>query len=275
MDSDLHSLYSESPKNQAHMFWTPHKLRCMRKDGFMNNTLILSAGKSLCHSYACEFLARRGYSLINHPAPEVSHVLFDVPTKEDINPIMERIPEAALAIGGFLAPEKCESYRILNLLADEYYLSANALITAQCAVKIGFSQLPGTYYHKKVLILGHGRIGKHLVNILSALGAEVTIAERSLKSCGFLSSMNIAAISLPLQRSLSTDYSIIFNTIPLSVIDESKLPSNTVLIDLASRPGLNSAQTIRALGLPGKLEPRETGLLLANRIHSILKENET
>lgn len=76
---------------------------------------------------------------------------------------------------------------------------------------------------------------------------------------------------------------MIFNTVPALVLDETVLkglPQETLVIDLASRPGgtdFEAAKRLRtrvvwALSLPGKVAPMTAGEIIADTICNILEE---
>ena len=82
---------------------------------------------------------------------------------------------------------------------------------------------------------------------------------------------------------IDSSYNLIFNTAPVLIFDRNtleKLGSETILIDLASKPGgvdFKSAgeigiKAIWALGIPGKTAPVTAGEIVAETIENIIKE---
>ena len=141
-------------------------------------------------------------------------------------------------------------------MKDEYYLVENAAITARCAAKYAHIR-PGS----RVLIIGWGRIGKHLAAILAQMGAQVTVHTRNqthaeqVITAGF--SVAHGVIECPAQ------YSVVFNTAPARMLDGTACRDNAQLIDLASVKGISGDHVIWARGLPGKDAPEESGILIA------------
>ncbi|MBE5041241.1 hypothetical protein [Ructibacterium gallinarum] len=90
----------------------------------------------------------------------------------------------------------------------------------------------------------------------------------------------ISISSLP---SYMERFNIIFNTIPAMILDFkllSKVQENSLIIDLASRPGGVDFETARNLGrkviwalsLPGKVAPDTAGDIMKETIVNILEE---
>lgn len=156
----------------------------------------------------------------------------------------------------------------------------NAVPTAEGAVYIAIEELPVTLSNSKILITGFGRIGKILAEILKGFGADITVMTKSFKSMAWAKAMNFKVCS---KSDIDSSYNLIFNTAPVLIFDRNtleKLGSETILIDLASKPGgvdFKSAgelgiKAIWALGIPGKTAPVTAGEIVAETIENIIKE---
>lgn len=156
----------------------------------------------------------------------------------------------------------------------------NAVPTAEGAVYIALEELPVTLSDSRVLITGFGRIGKVLAEILKGFGADVTVMTKSFKSMAWAKAMNFKVCS---RDDIDSSYNLIFNTAPVLIFDREileKLGTETILIDLASKPGgvdFKSAgeigiKAIWALGLPGKTAPVTAGEIIAETVENIIKE---
>jgi len=156
----------------------------------------------------------------------------------------------------------------------------NAVPTAEGAVYTALEELPVTLSRSRILITGFGRIGKALANILKGFGADITVMTRSADSRAWAKAMNLKVCS---KSDIDSSYNIIFNTAPVLIFNHDilkKLGNETVLIDLASKPGgvdFRSAgelgiKVIWALGLPGKTAPVTAGEIVAETIENIINE---
>lgn len=156
----------------------------------------------------------------------------------------------------------------------------NAVPTAEGAVYIAIEELPVTLGNSKILITGFGRIGKILAEILKGFGADITVMTKSFRSMAWAKAMNLKVCS---KSDIDSSYNLIFNTAPVLIFDHEtlrKLGDETILIDLASKPGgvdFKSAgelgiKAIWALGIPGKTAPVTAGEIVAETIENIIKE---
>ncbi len=246
----------------------------------MGQPLIYTCAATKAAIYAAN---RLPFPLIDHPAPEVTHLLLDVPSFQgdgllrngtSIEKILERLPETVRVIGGRLTHPVLDSYPRIDLLEDPMYLAQNAQITARCALRKAISYLDCTLLHCPVLVVGWGRIGKCLGKLLRDLGAEVTVAARKPQDRAMLEALGYPAADPCALDGILSRMRLIFNTVPATVLTQEmcrSLPQNSVKIDLASVPGIE-ADAIHARGLPGLLAPESAGILIAQTITRLLKE---
>ena len=165
------------------------------------------------------------------------------------------------------------------MLREELNLK-NAVPTAEGAVQLALEELPVTLNGLRVLVVGMGRIGTAITEILKGFGADVTVAVHN--SRGAAKARLHGLRSVPTRR-IGGGYGLVFNTVPKLIFDRELLERydrSTLFIDLASRPGgidLNAAvglgiKAIWALGLPGKTAPVTAGEIIADTVSSILTE---
>lgn len=132
----------------------------------------------------------------------------------------------------------------------------------------------------KVLIVGLGRIGTALAEILKGFGADVTASVRNAKGAAKARILGIKSVCT---SKMDTDYSLVFNTVPEMIFDNElleKFSNDTFFIDLASKPGgidFDSAATLGkkvvwALGIPGKTAPVTSGEFIAETVAGIIEE---
>lgn len=157
----------------------------------------------------------------------------------------------------------------------------NAVPSAEGAVQIALEELPVTLSGLSVLIVGCGRIGTALVNILKGFGADITVAVRN--STGLAKAKMLGVKSCMTGKDMPLEFGLIFNTVPTMIFNRSLLEradKSTLFIDLASKPGgIDFEQAaelgikaIWALGLPGKTAPVTAGEFIAETIDGILSE---
>ena len=223
--------------------------------------------------HAGRSLAEAGCTVTPALTAGTTHVLLGVPTGE-ITMDLESLPTEVTICGGKLDRPALEGRKVLDLLADPVYTAENAAITAHCAIRIAAEKLPVVWTGTPVLILGWGRIGKCLGQLLKALGAEVVIAARKPGDRAMLLALGYEALD-PGSIGALNRFRVIFNTAPAMVISDAdvvRCRPDCVKIDLASAPGIGGSGVIWARGLPGKMAPESSGQLIARTILRLAKE---
>ena len=176
--------------------------------------------------------------------------------------------------------ETFPGHDIIDYMLREELMLKNAIPTAEGAVQIALTELPVTLSGLKVLIVGLGRIGTALAGVLKGFGADITAAVRNAKGAARARILGIKPVCM---KDIGTEYGLVFNTVPELVMGRSllsRLDPDTLIIDLASKPGgidFDSASelgmhVIWALGLPGKTAPVTAGEMIGETIAGILSE---
>ena len=231
----------------------------------MDRILLYPVGSTEACRYAADVLRSRGMDMADHPSPEVTHLLLDVPSfcsdgslrgGGDFRELLRRLPEGVSIIGGKI-PETYSGFRCMDLLLDEGYLWENAAITAHCAVQLAARRMGGIFRGQTALVIGWGRIGKHLCRLLTGLGAQVFLMSRS-------DAHRAEAASFGIRTELKYDCRVVFNTAPGITLDEEAFTG--LKIELASTPGFRGEDVLEARGLPGIYAPEQSGTLIAKTI---------
>lgn len=247
----------------------------------MQNVLIYPVGTTKACQAAARLLAQKGVPITDHVTPEATHLLLDVPSFQADGQLrgggspaqlLRTLPEHITLIGGNIP----HSYPYaIDLLKDETYVTENAAITAECAIVLAEQKVPFVLRGNPVLIVGWGRIGKHLTRILRALGAEVSVLSTSAAHRAEASSFGLRALQT---RELPTEiaqFRVIFNTAPALIIPKelSGKCVDCLKMDLASKPGIEGDDVIHANGLPGIHAPESSGKLIAQTILHLIQED--
>lgn len=247
----------------------------------MSNILIYPAGCTPACAAAAKALARRGIGVADHITPEATHLLLDVPSFQragilrsgaDFSQLLAQVPEGITLIGGKL-PEAI-GHPAIDLLKDDTYQFENAAITAECALRVAAERISFTLRGTPVLVVGWGRIGKHLAFLLKAYGSRVTVLSRDPRHRAEAESFGLQAIAPSSLPRFIGGYRILFNTAPAMMVppETGALCPNGLKIDLASVPGIWGDDVIRANGLPGSMAPESAGELMADTIFRLLQE---
>lgn len=251
----------------------------------MDKWLFYPVGSTPAIDYAADFLRSWNIPLVDHPTPEVTHLLLDIPSfdsnghmrgGENLSKLLSMLPGSITVIGGNLPHTELKKYRTIDLLKDPVYLAMNAAITADCALQVAAPLLKTTFADSSVLVIGWGRIGKCLARLLKGLGAHVTVAARKESDRAILQALAYTATDLTEMVQQLPEFQLIFNTAPEMVLskDQLQLCKNCVKIDLASKCGIEGEDVVWARGLPGIYAPKTSGKLIAQSVFHILKEEQ-
>jgi len=242
--------------------------------------ILYPIGTSKSCLQAVTFLERDVISLLDHPAPEVSHLLLDIPSflpdgrlrdGSRIETILRMLPPEICIIGGNLNHPALKEYRRIDLLQDPDYLAQNAAITADCALKLAAPLMSTTFRDSAALITGWGRIGKCLAAMLHGLGCRVIIAARKASDRAMICALGYEATDYHQINRILPQCTLLFNTVPAMVCSQ-EIPEGCIALELASLDGITGKNVITARGLPGKYAPKTTGKLIARRILELYKE---
>lgn len=242
----------------------------------MEHNYFSTAGHTVALDYAVKELRTAGW-VRDSNAPIL---LLPVPSFEADGSIqggghIAQLPADKLIVGGNLDHPALNGHRCLDLLKHPLYLSENAAITAHCAVRIIMENLPVTLQDCPILVAGWGRIGKCLVRLLRFLGAKVTVAARSEADRALAEVLGYRVMDIQEKEPDLSGFRAIINTVPAMVFPAEKMINCgkcCLLVDLASKKGIESPDVIWARGLPNLDAPESSGKLIAKVIR---KELET
>ena len=250
----------------------------------MDQPTFFPAGYSEATRWACRYLAKEGFRIADHPNSEATHLLLPVPSFGAdgrikgggiLEHILTDLPGNVTVIGGHLSHPALAGYQCLDLLLDGEYTARNAAITADCAVRVAGQQMATVFEGCPMLVIGWGRIGKCLAQQLKALGVHVTVAARKEADRNILKALGFGAVDAHGLDGNLGQFRVVFNTVPAMMLSQElagQCRPDCIKIELASQPGMDGADIVSALGLPGKMAPESSGKLIGQTIIRRLKE---
>ncbi len=246
-----------------------HLARLLSEQGHRVGTL----GKSPRRETAAEWRAMLG---------QAKHVVVNDPprfkgagmTTEEILAFAGR--EARVFTCGPLHPH-VQDERLIDLWADEALLADNARLTAEGAVASAMRASSQCLAGMRCMVVGWGRIGRSLTELLVALNARVTVASRTPANRLRAAERGAEAADTSRIGEALPGHGLIFNTAPQLVLDAAALARadrDAMLIDLASPPygiDLHAAWALglrawREPGLPGRYCPHSAAQALLSAI---------
>jgi dipicolinate synthase subunit A len=173
--------------------------------------------------------------------------------------------------------------KVLQYSNDDEIAILNSIPTAEGALQIAMEQLPITIHNSTVIVTGFGRVGMTVARVFKALGARTIVAARRPASLARAWEQGYERINLGSLAEIIGSTDIIINTVPVLILDATliaKLPSRTLIIDLASPPYGTDFEAARRLnikaviapGLPGKVAPKTAGFILSSIIPRLILE---
>lgn len=233
----------------------------------MLNGTVLCVPRSNAIRYAGEYLAGLGIPVTEKCAPDVSHLLLPVPSFSAgdvyLAHYLNRLPEDVIITGGNLDSPLLSGYRTVDFLQDPYYLAANAAITADCAMEYICNHFPGGLPGRTALVIGWGRIGKCLGKLLEQQGAQTAVAARKPADLAMIQALGHRAVPVSDLANCVDRFDMILNTVPNMVLPDLQAKPGSLVMELASKPGISGENIVPARGLPGKMAPKQSGKLIA------------
>lgn len=176
---------------------------------------------------------------------------------------------------------KSYGIEIYDFLDDEDFAVYNAVPTAEGAIEIAMRETEKTINSSNCLILGYGRIGKVLADVLKGLHANVTVAARKKEDYAWIKSMGYHYIEYSELFKKLEIYDVIFNTVPILILKKEQLEKvrkDCLIIDLSSKPGGIDFEYAKeagikaelALGLPGKVAPKSVAEYMLNKVRETI-----
>lgn len=173
--------------------------------------------------------------------------------------------------------------KLIDILKREDLSVLNAVSTAEGTIKIAIEETPKNLHGSNILVLGFGRIGKVLSNMLKGLGANVSCEARKNSDLAWIKAYGYEPIPLSTLKDNLNRFDIIINTIPYIILDKENLENvkrDALVIDLASNPGGVDRDAIKqqkikfiwALSLPGKVSPVTSAEFIKETLYNIFNE---
>lgn len=208
----------------------------------------------------------------------------------NIEELAEKINRTSIVFGGKIPKALCDKLDMRGIMYRDYMLrdelaARNAIPTAEGAIEIAISETPFTIHGSRCLVFGYGKVGKMLAKTLKDLGADTYVEARKYADLALIEGHSYHPLTMNEAKSRIGEFDIIFNTVPAMVMDSevlSRVNKDSLIIDLASKPGgidfgeakALGLRVIWALSLPGRVAPITAGIIIKDTIKNILSELE-
>lgn len=165
----------------------------------------------------------------------------------------------------------------LDLMKDSVFKRANAVLTAQGALRLLLESTDDYIVTKKVLITGFGDVAETLADLLRRVGLRVHIKARSHKALLSAEMQGYGTSYLKYNENSLGEYDYIFSTVPSEIFGERDILSmkdEAIFFELASYPYSAdrnlfikyNKKYVSGSALPGKYLPTASAKLIADFI---------
>ena len=209
-------------------------------------------------------------------------------SKLSVSELAKKLNPVSLVFGGCITQPFSDALSKRGIKHRDYMLRdelaiKNAVPTAEGAIEIAISETPFTLHNSNCLVLGYGKVGKILAKSLDALGAKTYVSARKYADLALIEGHGCYPLTVNEAKLRLDEFDIIFNTVPALILGESELRHirrDTLVIDLASKPGGVDFETAKELGirvvwalsLPGRVAPVTAGIIIKDTITNMLRE---
>lgn len=264
----------------------------------------LLIGGDARQKFAARYLSEQGVDVLTLDVPDMednfkrsdidamNFVILPIPSQKRQYGFLSEINKNCIVFGNqYPEGNLFQSRHFLSLTKREDFQILNAVPTAESAVAILIDNLPKILRECRIAVVGYGRIGKVLVEMLAKTYAKVTMATRRYEDIIMAKTVSNDTIQIgngDLGRKFIDEirkYDAIVNTAPVPLFREEILhimDQRTILVDLSSGcVGVDFAcaerlkmNAIKAPGLPGKMAPQTAGEIIGQVVYHILQEEQ-
>lgn len=163
----------------------------------------------------------------------------------------------ALVLGGQCSEAVEHCFTAVGMETEDYLKReelclSNAVPTAEGAIQIAMEETASTLDGGTALIVGYGRIGMALAPRLRGLGMTVNVCARRCETRALAVMQGCGAMPMMELEQAAAKSTLVLNTVPALVLTEQvlkALPADSLVIDLASRPGGTDFTAAKKLGI--------------------------
>lgn len=198
------------------------------------------------------------------------------------------LPKKCFIFTGIARPylkNLCKDYglTLFELMKRDDVAIYNSIPTVEGALMMAIQNTDITIHGSECAVLGFGRVGLSLARALHSIGAKVKVGVRCPGDFARAFEMGLEAFDTQFLEDNLQNTEVIFNTVPALILTEEvllRVPYDTVIIDLASKPGgvdysfaeKRGIKAILAPSLPGIVAPKTAGKILAQTITNLVVE---
>lgn len=174
--------------------------------------------------------------------------------------------------------------RLVKLFERDDVAIYNSIPTVEGTIMMAIQNTEFTIHGSNVAVLGLGRVGMSVARAFRHLGAKVKVGARKSEHLARITEMGLGPFHLNDLEQEVKDIDICINTVPHLIVNASviqKMPSHTLILDIASKPGgtdfryaeKRGIKAMLAPSLPGIVAPKTAGRILGNVLGRLIEED--
>jgi len=200
---------------------------------------------------------------------------------------LENTPEHCVVYTGVKTPYlttlmETTGRKVVPMFARDDMAILNSIPTAEGTLKVAIEHTDFMIHGSKVMVLGYGRVGKTIARLFAAVGAKVLVGARKEADLARIIEVGLTPFQLKDLVNEVNHVDICINTIPHMMLTPEildKMNRDTLIIDVASRPGgtdfeyakEKGIKALLELGIPGKVAPKSAGAIIAKVLMDLLE----
>jgi dipicolinate synthase subunit A len=200
---------------------------------------------------------------------------------------LENTPEHCVIYTGVNTPfltklMETTGRKVIPMFARDDMAILNSIPTAEGTLKVAIEHTDFMIHGSKVMVLGYGRVGKTIARLFDAVGAKVLAGARKEADLARIIEVGLTPFQLKDLGDEVNNVDICINTIPHMMLTPEvldKMDRNTLIIDVASKPGgtdfeyakEKGIKALLELGIPGKVAPKSAGAIIAKVLIDVLE----
>ncbi|MGM9928810.1 MAG: dipicolinic acid synthetase subunit A [Bacillus sp. (in: firmicutes)] len=174
--------------------------------------------------------------------------------------------------------------KLVKLFERDDVAIYNSIPTVEGTIMMAIQNTDFTIHGSNVAVLGLGRTGMSVARIFHLLGAKVKVGARKSAHLARITEMGMQPFHLDQLEQEVKNVDICINTVPFPIITAkviAGMPPQTLILDLASKPGgtdfryaeKRGIKALLAPGLPGIVAPKTAGRILSKVLSQLLHES--
>ena len=261
----------------------------LEKLGHSVQIYALPVKKRLCCASLTDEIRKTNNIILPLPISKDARYIYSIiPMKETIEDIVSVLGEEHSVFAGMVnkpieAKLSKNGSKVYDYFKREEVSVMNAVPTVQGILKAMIDNIEYTINSSECAVFGYGRIASVTADVLSSIGAKVTVCARKYSDLAKAKSKGYNTCFINEFNNIAHKFDIIINTVPSVIIKREileKIRTETLIIDVASAPYGTDFAVASELGvnamlcssLPGKVAPKTAGEIIADGVLNILKE---